>query len=85
MLETPQRLKDINAPSSKKRSSNSTPANLNKNYALKEQLVREMLALNKQREELEVGANRVDFSMLQTYKEMIHSRQQLLNQIDTGL
>lgn len=84
MLETPQRLKDAQSSSGKKRNHGSQ-ANLNNNYALKEQLLREMLALNKQREELEVGANSVDFSMLQTYKEMIHSRQLLLDQIDTGL
>lgn len=84
MLETPQKLKDIAPQHSSKRRLN-TGANLNKNYALKEQLVREMLALNKQREELEVKASGVDFSMLQTYKEMIHSRQTLLEQIDTGI
>lgn len=84
MLETPQRLKDI-APQHCHKKRLNTSANLNKNYALKEQLVREMLALNKQREDLEVKSGAVDFSMLQTYKEMIYSRQTLLDQIDTGL
>ena len=83
MLETPQRLRG-NTPGIKKRP-NPTPANMRNTHALKEKLLREMLELNKQREEMEIGASHVDFAMLQTYKEMSHSRQRMLDQLNKEL
>lgn len=79
MLETPQRLQATTLP---RRKVHHQSAELNNTWSLKEQLVREMLELNKQCEDMEVGASQVDFSMRQTYKEMIHSRQQMLTHLN---
>ena len=46
---------------------------------LREKLVREITGFQRQLEALRLQSGPVDFSMLQTYKEMIASRQQLLN------
>ena len=58
---------------------------LRDSHSLRTQLLAEMLALDKQRSALEIGASAVDFSMLQTYKEMIHSRRVLLDQVNAGI
>ncbi|HEY9033861.1 MAG TPA: hypothetical protein VIN71_07990 [Pseudomonadales bacterium] len=50
--------------------------------ALREELLRDMLALEAQRQQLELDGNAVDFAMLQSYREMIHSRRQLLAQLE---
>jgi hypothetical protein len=82
MLETPQRLRSL---ASAKKRLQTPPSGMINTSALKEKLVREMLELDKQREEMEIGASKVDFSMRQTYKEMIASRQSLLNQLSNEL
>lgn len=81
MQETPQKLRSTFR--ARKRHSLAR-LKLNNTNALKERLVKEMLVLNKQRQELESGAEKVDFSMVQTYKEMINSRRSLLNQLNTN-
>ena len=49
--------------------------------AVKEKLLQELVALEKQMDLLEDRAATIDFSMLQTYKEMIHSRRVFFNQL----
>jgi hypothetical protein len=81
MLETPAKLR----PKNRLRLFHSLAgANLNDTNALKEKLMREMLELDKQRAALETGASKHDFSMVQTYKEMIHSRRVLLDQLNSA-
>lgn len=57
---------------------------LKNTHLLQTQLLAEMLALDKQRCAMEIGASKIDFSMLQTYKEMIQSRRILLNQVSSA-
>ena len=45
---------------------------------LKEHLISEITHLERQCERLRIESDTIDFSMLQTYKEMIHSRKELL-------
>lgn len=52
---------------------------LNNTVSLEQKLVREITSLKRQLESVKLRENTVDFCMLQTYKEMIHSRQVLLN------
>ena len=49
---------------------------------LKEKLLEELVELEKQMDVLSVGQS-VDFSMMQTYKEMIHSRQAFFNELSS--
>ena len=48
---------------------------------VKEKLLQELLELEKQMELLKSESGKVDFSMMQTYKEMIHSRKTLFNEL----
>lgn len=48
---------------------------------LKHQLLGEMVELDKQLELLKCPFGSVDFSMMQTYREMIHSRKILFNDL----
>lgn len=48
---------------------------------LKEKLLEELVELDKQMEVLESSGEKVDFSMLQTYKEMINSRRRFFNEL----
>ncbi|MBL4827931.1 MAG: hypothetical protein JKY66_09515 [Spongiibacteraceae bacterium] len=48
---------------------------------LKEKLLGELVELDKQMEVLNSNGNKVDFSMMQTYKEMIHSRRVFFNEL----
>ncbi|MCP3907572.1 MAG: hypothetical protein GY712_06100 [Oceanicoccus sp.] len=50
--------------------------------SVKEKLLQELVELEKQMEALEARAATVDFSMLQTYKEMIHSRRVFFNELN---
>lgn len=58
---------------------------LTSTHSLRTQLLGEMIELDKKRVELEDGAMHIDFSMLQTYKEMIHSRRVLLDQVSSDI
>lgn len=49
--------------------------------AVKEQLLAELVELEKQMEELHSASGATDFSMMQTYKEMIHSRKAFFNEL----
>ena len=51
----------------------------NSTSLLKEQLIREITSLERQRDNVRLVNNTVDFSMLQTYKEMIHCRREMLS------
>ena len=82
MLETPQKLRSTRPRKTQQFHSHMS---MSETHALKEKLIREMLDLDKQRENLEIGASQMDFSMVQTYKEMIHSRRMLLNQLENRL
>lgn len=83
MMETPQKLR------SRHRSRKAQPVtglNSHNTNALKEKLVKEMLELNKQRQEMEIGGEGgMDFSMAQTYKEMISSRRNMLSQLNNSV
>ncbi|MEM0954465.1 MAG: hypothetical protein AAGI24_10020 [Pseudomonadota bacterium] len=50
-------------------------------HYLKEQLLHEIQALEEQLLMLKDSAERIDFSMQQTCREMIHSRQQLFRKL----
>jgi hypothetical protein len=50
-------------------------------YSVKEQLLGELVELQQQMELLEQKSDSVDFSMMQTYKEMMHSREILFNEL----
>ncbi len=81
MLETPLKLR----PTFRTRKSHSLAGfNLHNTHALKERLVKEMLVLDKQCQALGSSPGQMDFSMVQTYKEMIHSRRALLNQLNSN-
>lgn len=54
-------------------------------HSLRTRLLGEMLELDKQRVALEDGVVNIDFSMLQTYKEMIHSRRVLWDQVSADI
>lgn len=55
---------------------------LNNTNALKEQLLREMLELDKQRQQLELEGDAVNFAMLQSYREMIQTRRIMLDRLN---
>lgn len=48
---------------------------------LKQHLISEITHLERQCEQLRIESDTVDFSMLQTYKEMIHSRKEMLAEL----
>lgn len=41
----------------------------------------EIISLQRQLERISIDTNTVDFALLETFKEMIHSRQQLLSSL----
>ncbi len=82
MLRTPSRLEPAFRIKKKLNSIDSTK--LHNPNELKQHLIREMLELDKQKQALEAGSH-VDFSMMQTYKEMIQSRRILLEQINNRI
>ena len=71
---------DINKPCLR----NETPGgvSLENTAAVKAKLLEEMIELEQQRDNLEYESGKVDFSMLQTYKEMIQSRRVLFNKLN---
>ncbi len=48
---------------------------------LKQHLISEITHLERQCERLRIESDTVDFSMIQTYKEMIHSRKEMLAEL----
>lgn len=81
MFETPENLKPAYRIKNKVKALDQQK--LHNANALKEQLLGEMLALDKQRQQLELEGDCVNFAMLQSYKEMIRSRRYLLEQLKT--
>lgn len=71
---------DLNRPQCKRQTLGGVP--LRNTELVKQQLLAELVELEKQMEVLKSDANRVDFSMIQTYKEMIHSRRQFFNELN---
>lgn len=71
---------DLHRPQRK----NETPngVRLQNTETVKEQLLAELVELEKQMEYLENNSSSVDFSMLQTYKEMISSRKSMFNELN---
>ena len=69
----------LNRPQTKEETSSGL--SLQNTSKVKEQLLKELVELEKQAEVLKQGEHGVDFSMLQTYKEMIQSRQSYFNQL----
>lgn len=59
--------------------------NLNRTEQLREKLIAEITQYERQLVALKLDNNRVDFSMIQTYKELIHARQELLNSLPRSL
>ena len=49
---------------------------------VKTQLLEELVKLDAQMESLRASEDAIDFSMMQTYKEMIHSRQLHYRELD---
>lgn len=56
-------------------------ANLKGTEQLREKLVGEITRFERQLSALKGSEEPVDFSMMQTYKELIHSRKEMLNQL----
>ncbi|WP_341939032.1 hypothetical protein [Marinimicrobium sp. C2-29] len=56
-------------------------ANLRGTEQLREKLVGEITRFERQLDALKGSDEPVDFSMLQTYKELIHSRREMLQQL----
>ncbi len=82
-METPQKLRARTRP---RKTHAVTGLNIHNTNALKEKLVKEMLELNKQRQEMEISDDGdMDFSMAQTYKEMINSRRSMLSQLNNSV
>jgi len=55
--------------------------NLQNTGVLKEQLLNEVRELEKQAARLQLTEDGVNFSMIQTYREMIHSREKLFSEL----
>ncbi|ROR98883.1 hypothetical protein EDC56_3120 [Sinobacterium caligoides] len=55
---------------------------LNNTSHLEEQLQREIEQLDGKLETLKTASNRIDFGLVQTYTEMLHSRRQLFRDIN---
>lgn len=83
MLKTPSRLEP--AFRIKKKLTQINSSKLHNPNELKENLIREMLELDKLKQKMELDGKPVDFSLRQTYKEMIQSRRILLEQINHSI
>ncbi len=71
---------DLNRPELKHETAGG--ARLQNTNVLKERLLEELVELDKQLEILSLQGENIDFSMMQTYKEMIHSRKVLFNKLN---
>ena len=49
---------------------------------IRQKLLEELVELERQKQKLELQNSQMDFSMLQTYKEMIHSRRIMFNELN---
>lgn len=71
---------DLNKPQSTHATAGGVP--LHNTMLVKEKLLEELVELEKQKKHLEQKNCAVDFSMLQTYKEMIHSRRLFFKELN---
>lgn len=71
---------DLNRPQSRQETYGG--ARLHNTNPLKDQLLAELVELEKQMEQMKSEGKAADFSMMQTYKEMIHSRKILFNELN---
>ena len=71
---------DLNRPQRKSETPNGV--RLENTDSIKEKLLAELVELEKQMESMKNNADSVDFSMMQTYKEMIYSRKALFNELN---
>jgi hypothetical protein len=71
---------DLNRPQSRHQTAGGVA--LHNTKRVKEKLLQELVELEKQKQRLESQSAVVDFSMLQTYKEMIHSRTVFFNELN---
>ena len=71
---------NLNRPKRKGQTLGGVP--LQNTELVKQQLLVEIVELEKQMEALITSGDAVDFSMIQTYKEMIHSRRQFFNELN---
>jgi hypothetical protein len=71
---------DLNRPASKHETAGGV--RLQNIESVKEQLLAELVELEKQMEVLQSTQGATDFSMMQTYKEMIHSRKAFFNELN---
>jgi hypothetical protein len=72
---------DINRPQFHADSHKGLP--LQNTQAVKEKLLEELIELEKQSNQLRMTNDSVDFSMMQTYKEMIHSRKMMFRDLSS--
>jgi hypothetical protein len=71
---------DLNRPQSRHETAGGV--GLHNTKGVKEKLLLELVELEKQKQRLESQHAEIDFSMLQTYKEMIHSRKMFFNELN---
>lgn len=50
-------------------------------HSVRQKLIKEIKHLERQAAHMSTDSGHVDFCMIQTYKELIHSRQVMLNQL----
>lgn len=55
--------------------------NLGSTEDLRDKLVAEITAYERQQAALKLNGTQVNFSMIQTYKELIHARREMLNRL----
>lgn len=63
------------------RPQNALGVNFNRTEPLREKLIGEITRFERQLDSLKLKDQTVDFSMIQTYKELIHSRKEMLNRL----
>lgn len=54
---------------------------LGRTEALRDKLIAEITEYERQQAALKLNGNQVNFSMIQTYKELIHARKDMLNKL----
>lgn len=55
--------------------------NLNRTDLMRDKLIREISDYERQLAELKLNGNKVDFTMIQTYKDLINARQDMLRRL----
>lgn len=55
--------------------------NVNRTDLMRDKLIREISDYERQLAELKLNGNKVDFTMIQTYKELIAARQDMLRRL----